>query len=236
MIKNTSGFAAGKAAVWMGRWIGLRAVVVPVLLAMFGAGCSVRVPQPNLGLYKKELTQWHESGDYDRAVAQAQRRAPEIVRREAKKRPRPALVLDIDETSLSNWNYLRAYQFGITPRTFREWVKKHDDPAIAPTLTLYRTAREAGVDVFFISGRREGLRADTERQLRAAGYEEWKRLILRPENDTNPSAIPFKTAARREIEREGYTIILNMGDQESDLAGGFARHRIKLPNPYYFIP
>ena len=33
----------------------------------------------------------------------------------------------------------------------------------------------------------------------------------------------------------GYLIILNVGDQESDLTGGFADRTFKLPNPFYFI-
>jgi hypothetical protein len=32
-----------------------------------------------------------------------------------------------------------------------------------------------------------------------------------------------------------YTILENLGDQRSDLAGGHARHRYKLPNPVYVI-
>ena len=39
----------------------------------------------------------------------------------------------------------------------------------------------------------------------------------------------------RRIERRGYTILANVGDQRSDLAGGHARRAFKLPNPFYFI-
>jgi hypothetical protein len=35
---------------------------------------------------------------------------------------------------------------------------------------------------------------------------------------------------------EGYTILLSMGDQRSDLEGGYAERTFKLPNPYYWIP
>jgi hypothetical protein len=34
----------------------------------------------------------------------------------------------------------------------------------------------------------------------------------------------------------GYTIIANMGDQFSDLEGGFSERTYKLPNPFYYIP
>ena len=38
------------------------------------------------------------------------------------------------------------------------------------------------------------------------------------------------------IAAMGYWIIENMGDQPSDLAGGYAERTFKLPNPFYRIP
>jgi HAD superfamily, subfamily IIIB (Acid phosphatase) len=32
------------------------------------------------------------------------------------------------------------------------------------------------------------------------------------------------------------TILVNVGDRDSDLAGGHARRAFKLPNPMYYIP
>ena len=34
----------------------------------------------------------------------------------------------------------------------------------------------------------------------------------------------------------GYRIVVNMGDQPSDLAGGYAEKAVLLPNPFYRIP
>ena len=42
-------------------------------------------------------------------------------------------------------------------------------------------------------------------------------------------------AARATVERHGYTILANVGDQRSDLAGGHSLRRYKLPNPVYLI-
>jgi hypothetical protein len=40
-----------------------------------------------------------------------------------------------------------------------------------------------------------------------------------------------------EIEKKfNVTIIANVGDQESDLAGGHAERMFKIPNPFDFIP
>jgi len=35
---------------------------------------------------------------------------------------------------------------------------------------------------------------------------------------------------------KGYTIIANIGDQYSDLVGGYAEGEFKLPDPMYYIP
>ena len=40
----------------------------------------------------------------------------------------------------------------------------------------------------------------------------------------------------KEVAEQGYTIILSMGDQNSDLLGGYAEKTFKLPNPVYFLP
>ena len=45
----------------------------------------------------------------------------------------------------------------------------------------------------------------------------------------------FKAPARGEIEKQGYKIIANVGDQWSDLNGGSSEHSFKVPNPFYFI-
>ena len=50
------------------------------------------------------------------------------------------------------------------------------------------------------------------------------------------SAADYKTPIRAAIEKEGYTIVANIGDQPSDLLGGFAERIFLLPNPFYRVP
>ena len=50
------------------------------------------------------------------------------------------------------------------------------------------------------------------------------------------SAADFKAPERRKIAEQGYSILLSMGDQASDLEGGFAERTFKLPNPVYYLP
>jgi acid phosphatase len=124
------------------------------------------------------------------------------------------------------------------PCSWPEWTSKGKDEAIAPTLDLYRLARSKGVAVFFITGRHEGhgAREATEKNLRKAGYDDFAGLSLEPADMRVASAACYKTPERAKIEQRGYTIILNVGDQQSDLAGGHAERTFKLPNPFYYIP
>jgi hypothetical protein len=40
---------------------------------------------------------------------------------------------------------------------------------------------------------------------------------------------------RANLRAEGYRMVVNVGDQRSDLDGGRALRRIRLPNPMYVI-
>jgi hypothetical protein len=50
-----------------------------------------------------------------------------------------------------------------------------------------------------------------------------------------PSCTPVSVPTKIN-ERSGYTIIVNVGDQQSDFAGGYAERAYKVPDPFYFIP
>ena len=86
------------------------------------------------------------------------------------------------------------------------------------------------------SGRPAALREVTERNLKEQGYE-FTGVIVYPEGAPQfPSAVDFKAPERRKLTEQGYTIVLSMGDQESDLNGGYAERTFKLPNPVYYLP
>jgi predicted secreted acid phosphatase len=94
------------------------------------------------------------------------------------------------------------------------------------------------VSVFFITGRYddEKLRDVTIKNLQAAGYEGWAGLVLRPSTAGNMSIAGYKSSEREKIAAQGYSIIVNVGDQQSDLDGGYAERAYKLPNPFYYLP
>ena len=145
-----------------------------------------------------------------------------------------ALVLDIDETSLSNYTAISADNFTFGPKSQAE-ATNEIGMAIAPTLDLFNLAKQNGVAVFFITGRRENTRAHTESNLKREGYDGWQQLFLKPDASTD-TTVQYKSGARaRPSSSQGYRIIANVGDQYSDLAGGHedigvqARQPVLLP-------
>ncbi|MEO7598039.1 MAG: HAD family acid phosphatase, partial [Opitutus sp.] len=92
--------------------------------------------------------------------------------------------------------------------------------------------RALGVDIVFITGRPEKHRNATEENLRNIGCFDYAALICLPDG-LKSTAASFKTSARGILAAGGVTIIANIGDQLSDLNGGFAERTFKLPNPFY---
>jgi acid phosphatase len=219
------------------------------LVALTCAGPSAQNPSssavPRLYEAQQQVDEYITSGRYDQDFAKVVDRARAWMEQRSKTASKPAIVLDIDETSLSNWPAYRLNGWGRVvsggcdleqgPCGLRAWQALGKSQALAPTLALARRARELGVAVFFISGRPPKLREATERNLREQGYQ-WTGVILLPEGAKFKSAVDFKAPERRKIAEQGYTIILSMGDQVSDLAGGFAERTFKLPNPVYYLP
>jgi predicted secreted acid phosphatase len=193
----------------------------------------------NLSAVKNKLIKYHDSGEYLKdikgVIANAMSYLKERVTHN-KKHKKLAIVLDIDETSLSNYKDMKELNFGGTFEEIQLAQDKGTDPVITPTLKLYKYALAHDVAVFFITGRREDERETTAQNLHAAGYSNWNKLVLRDGQYIKTSAETYKIAARKTIVAQGYDIVENIGDQESDLVGGFADKTYKLPNPYYFIP
>ncbi|HEX7237550.1 MAG TPA: HAD family acid phosphatase [Gammaproteobacteria bacterium] len=224
------------------RWTVLALAFV---LPCIATACASTAPSLSLPSTQQRIERYISSGDYDKEFGAVVSQARAYLETRAPKVTKPAIVLDIDETSLTNWPAYRANGWArITagpcdlergPCGIRAWQAMAASKALAPMLELARRAEALGVAVFFITGRPQGLREATERNLRQEGYQPTA-VILLPEGAVFESAADFKAPERRKIEEQGYTIILNMGDQESDLLGGYAEKTFKLPNPVYFLP
>jgi len=209
---------------------------------------TLDMTQPlNLGELKLQIRHYVCSGAYDSEVAKVLSDAQTYVEARASEVSRPAIVLDIDETSLSNFVQILASDFGYFdggacdmlpkgPCGWRAWEENGRAEAIAPTLALFKAAKARGVAVFFITGRsdEDARREWTIKNLRAAGYDGWDGLVMRPASTNHMTVAAYKSGERAKIAAQGYTIIANVGDQRSDLDGGYAERAYKAPNPFYF--
>ena len=181
----------------------------------------------------KALTTYHDSGQYESDLTSVDQAAQAFLDAHvASGHGKPAIVLDIDETSLSNYSGLVAS--GFTAAGTVATAASGTCTAIAPTVALYHDAIAQHVAVFFVTGRPSEIQGPTESNLRNVGYDEgWSALDFKP---TEADTEQFKSSTRAAIKKAGYRIIVNVGDQQSDLDGGYAQQDFKLPNPFYFIP
>jgi hypothetical protein len=207
----------------------------------------ILAPEPlgNIGVLRYALRDYADcTGDagcyWTDLDAQTQRalNTLETAVRESPRGAKLALVLDIDETSLSSYCEAVAEDFGYIPEKWEKWIVSNDAAIPIPgTVRLAKRAQALGVSVFFITGRPEAQRAATEANLATAGYAGWKHLSLKQPGVTYASTGAYKTAERARIKADGYTLLLNMGDQWNDLQGEpMAMHSVKLPNPFYYLP
>jgi predicted secreted acid phosphatase len=119
---------------------------------------------------------------------------------------RLAIVLDIDNTSLS---------------TEYAWPRP-----VRPTLRFARHADALGVAVFFVTGRyQDGLRSP-RRALKRAGYP-LKAMCGRRHGEAIAHS---KQRCRRQITRDGWHIVANVGNHRTDFTGGNYERAFKLPS------
>ena len=126
-------------------------------------------------------------------------------------RIKAAIVLDIDNTALET-----AYSSDLIT------------PATPPVLAVAKQAVAAGATVFFVSNRTEIIGPWTEYNLSQVGYT-YTDAYLRAIFDFS-DVQTMKTNARIDIEKRGYTIVANIGNSATDLAGGHAERTFKLPD------
>jgi predicted secreted acid phosphatase len=212
--------------------------------------------------------------------------------------PHRAIVLDVDDTTLTTWNYELYSNWDFNPTTNAQFVGLTNGaftgnmfPATPGMVALAGHASDLGYAVFWITGRGDSQHGATIANLvndTAAGLPNIDTVTLNgqtiPEVDagyvlptpidtghggftdglftkppigsypayldtpefcgpfihaTPPVSCPtiqYKSGTRAYIESQEYNIVADIGDQFSDLEGGFADKTFKMPNPNYYLP
>ncbi|MEU3777330.1 HAD family acid phosphatase [Streptomyces sp. NPDC032472] len=208
---RTLGVAAGRAAAAAGLLLGPAASAEAAPATTSSATATSSAPGGNAALLGIDYAAWKR----DVAAVMAPAR-PYVEQRiaQAPAGEKPAIVLDIDNSSLE---------------TDFHWFWTVPTPAIAEVRDLTRYANEHGVAIFFVTARPGIIASLTERNLRQVGYPV-SGLYVRDLPDLFHEVSAYKTAKRAEIEARGYTIIANIGNNQSDLVGGHAERTFKLPD------
>jgi predicted secreted acid phosphatase len=162
----------------------------------------------------------------------------------------PAIVLDVDDTTLNTYSYEIYSNFVFNPTTNAAFVNSGVFPAVFYMPSLVRRAAHDGYTIFYLTGRPESQRAGTVSNLVNDGYAapDAAHLFMRNKDASAPAYLPcdatppycttdqYKSMTRAHIESLGYQIVANFGDQFSDLSFDHEKRAIKLPNPMYFLP
>lgn len=173
--------------------------------------------------------------------------------------PNLAVVLDADDTTL--WTYDMedgAMHFNFDPTVQeKDWVIPGKFPATPGMVDFVNEVVARGYDVYGITGRPARQEQASLDNLTKVGYDEFNAdnfftkfdstspkpdyLDCHTSVDLNDdpakcTTVEYKAGTRAFIESTGETIVLNIGDQYSDLQGGHALRSVKLPNPTYYLP
>ncbi len=131
----------------------------------------------------------------------------------------PAVILDVDETILDNSPYeAELIQNGkyYSSKTWNTWCNETIADAIPGALEFCQSADKQGVNVFYVTNRREYLKDVTRQNLQKLGFplkEDIETILPRLESSDK--------GTRREMISENYRILLLIGDNLGDFASGF---------------
>jgi len=211
----------------------LRKTTILFLAFFVLTGCD-RKPK-NLTLAKQEIEHYYEQGYFESDVKIVVDQAIEYFYPRVCCSSESAVVFDIDDTLLWSYYDMKNIQFGFVPPMYHEWVMKAHSPVVPHVKRLYDFFVDRGCSIILLTGRRFNEREATLSNLDLAGYKKIDQLIMRSEDELTMSAFEFKNKHRQQLEEQGHKIIATIGDQYSDLEGGYAEYKVKIPNYTYLI-
>jgi acid phosphatase len=181
----------------------------------------------------KEVNSYYVSGGYEEEIQGIINKAKDYFENIDVKEM-SAVVFDVDETSLSN------FEFDTIPLPFsnerwNEWVRSGKATAIKPVKELYDYLISHNFHIIFLSGSSGELYESTKSNLINVGYTEFDTLICRDKDQENLTAAKFKSTWRQKLVNRGYLIEGNIGDQWSDMSGGNSGYFVRITNYIYYI-
>lgn len=211
-----------------------------VMVFITSAGCashSTTDAQHPVNLQENlfNVAQYYEKGAYMRDVKSVAAEADDYIANSLKTRKfiKPAIVFDIDETLLNNHPMYQKTGYRFIPSVWKRWVDSAEIPAVDPIRELYLKYVDS-VDVFIVTGRNVFQRAQTMRNLENRGIHGATMVFFKEAWDKDLTAVEHKTKVVQQlVDKEGYEVIANIGDQSSDFGATIQGANFKLPNYLY---
>ncbi len=186
----------------------------------------------NLTVAKERVQKYYEGGQFDKEL-------DEIVADAMKKfgkvevKPNSAVIFDVDDTALLNYEASKKMGFGYVKSMIDEWVSSAEVPAIPQVKDLYDYLMDRNIKIIFLTGRFHDEYDYTFQNLVNKGFTTFDTLIVRRPEEQKLPAVEFKSNVRTALTQQGYEIIGNVGDQWTDLDGPYSGIKVKIPNYLY---
>ncbi len=209
-----------------------------IVLTLFVTLSSCAPEITNLRTAKDIVKDYYESGRYDEEMNEIINNANEKFSKIKIKQFGPggsAVIFDVDDTALSNYEISKRLDFGYDYKIVRDWVLSAKLPSIKQVKELYDFLKSKNVKLIFLTGRNFEEYDATYKNLISQGYTGFDTLIVRSEEQKKIKSQIFKSGVREELTKSGYDIIGTIGDQWTDLNGPYSGIQIKLPNYLYEI-
>ena len=192
---------------------------------------SLARPMQNLSEVKADIPAYQRSDPYLSDIKRIVQKAQLMLAREiddndkSEKKEKLAILLGVDETAVSNYHFLKRYNFNYKALTVAS--NHYHELPIVPIRNLYRYALANHVAVFFASDRPESMRQVTRHDLQNAGYHHWNKLYLGKNGQHNITS--FERRVAYAIKNQDYHLVLNIGSQCRSVLGVPADYHYKIP-------
>lgn len=188
----------------------------------------------NLSVDKQRIVKYYDDGHFEREMKQVIDDAL-VSFKNCTCGPNSAVVFDIDDTLLWYYPNIKTIQFGYVPAIFHQWAIHDNQPQVPHIKRLYDFFVKRGCKIILLSGVGPDNSDFVIRNVKHAGFTKADVIITRTREELKMTAAAYKTAHRKRLTEQGYDIIASIGDQWSDLTGGYAQHTVKIPNYLYII-
>jgi predicted secreted acid phosphatase len=203
---------------------------------------------PGTGIANKTASPY--ISEMNRIVAKMKANLPREYAKALRTGKTPAIVLDTDDTMLETYDYeVGQMHFNFDPALNNADILGEGFPATPAMVGFENYARSLGFAVIGITGRSAAQQTASIENVTKVGYTGFtaSNYYVKWAAGQQPSyiscatvtctTVEYKAGTRKHLEQDlGYEVALNVGDQWSDLKGGYSQHTVKLPNPTYYLP